>query len=252
MIADLTSPSMSSFISPRAVVETTSIGTNVRIYEFAVVRANVRIGNDVVIHPHVVINDGTEIGDGVEVFPGAVVGKEPKGAGALSRTPVFERIVSIGNQSSIGPHCVIYYDVRIGEHTLIGDGASIREQCTIGNRTVIGRHVTINYNVQIGNGVKIMDHSWMAGNMRIGNSAFISGGVLTSNDNAIGKHGYSDDHVFGPTIEEGAMIGVGAKLLPNIVIGKNAVVGAGSVVTKSVEAGTVVMGVPATFVRNIS
>jgi acetyltransferase-like isoleucine patch superfamily enzyme len=97
--------------------------------------------------------------------------------------------------------------------------------------------------------VKIMDNSWMAGNMDIRDGAFISGGVFTSNDNDIGQHGYSDAHVVGPTIEEGAMIGVGAKLLPNIVIGKNAVVGAGAVVTKSVEAGTVVMGVPAKVVR---
>jgi acetyltransferase-like isoleucine patch superfamily enzyme len=90
-----------------------------------------------------------------------------------------------------------------------------------------------------------MDNSWMAGNMEIRDGAFISGGVFTSNDNEIGRHGYSDEEIVGPVIEEGAMIGVGAKLLPNIVIGRNAVVGAGAVVTKSVEAGATVMGVPA-------
>ncbi len=233
-----------------AVVETTSIGENVHVAEFAVIRDGASIGNNVTIHPHVVIESGVEVGDGVEIFSGAVLGKEPKGAGALARQPVFERFVRIGNHSSIGPHAVIYYDVSIGDHTLIGDGASIREQCVIGSRVVIGRMVTINYDVKIGNFVKIMDHSWMAGNMIIGNNVFISGGVLTSNDNEIGKNGYHET-VIGPCIEDGVTIGLGAKLLPNLTIGKGAMVGAGAVVTRDVAPATLVLGIPARFVRNL-
>jgi len=238
-------------IHPLALVETSRIGDNVTIGAFAVVRSDVIIGSNVVIHPHAVIEQGVHLADGVEVFPGAVVGKEPKGAGALSRKPVFERVVRVGAHSSVGPNAVIYCDVQIGEHSLIGDGASVREQVQIGSQTVIGRCVTVNYNVRIGNRVKIMDHSWMAGNMTIGDDVFISGGVLTSNDNHIGKEGYSDAHVVGPTIEDGAAIGLGAKLLPNITIGAAAVVGAGAVVTKDVPAKAVVMGVPAKLVRMV-
>jgi UDP-3-O-[3-hydroxymyristoyl] glucosamine N-acyltransferase len=231
-------------ISRHAVVETDRLGDNVRIDEFAVVRAGAVLGSNVVIHPHVVIAPGVVLGDGVEVFPGAFLGKEPKGAGALARPPVFERRVQIGANSSIGPHAIIYYDVVIGSGTLIGDAASIREQCTVGDSTVVGRHVTLNYAVRVGSRTKIMDHTWLAGNMRVGDDVFISGGVLTANDNAIGTRGY-DDAVVGPTIEEGTMVGVGATLLPGVVLGRGSVVGAGAVVTKDVESGTRVMGVPA-------
>lgn len=238
-------------ISPQAVIQTKAIGKNVTIAEFAVVRANVIIGDNVVIHPHVVIESDVVIGNGVEIFPGAYIGKEPKGAGALARAPQFERKLTIGQNSSIGPHAIVYYDVEIGESCLIGDGASIREQCRIGTKTVIGRYVTLNYKTRVGSRVKIMDHSWLAGNMTVGDEVFISGGVLTANDNAIGLHGYSEAEVIGPTIQDGAAIGVGAILLPKTIIGSGAIVGAGALVTKDVSDNTLVMGIPAKAIRNV-
>jgi len=239
-------------ISPHAVVQTDDLGESVTIAEFAVVRPGARIGSGVVIHPHVVIEPGVILEDGVEVFPGAYIGKEPKGAGVLARTLTFQRWVRVGRNSSIGPHAVLYYDVEIGVSALIGDGASIREQTRIGDYTVVGRHVTVNYNTVIGQQVKIMDHSWLAGNMKIGNRVFISGGVFTANDNAIGLiSNYEEERIVGPVIEDDVAIGVNAVLLPHTVIGQGAIVGAGALVTKNVEAGTVVMGVPARFVRRV-
>jgi UDP-3-O-[3-hydroxymyristoyl] glucosamine N-acyltransferase len=237
-------------ISPHAIVQTTDIGQNVSIGEFAIIRPNVRIGNDAIIHPHVVIESGVEIGSGVEIFPGAYIGKEPKGAGILARTPTYECVVKVGDLSSIGPHVVIYYDVCVGSSSLIGDGASIREQCFIGDQTVIGRYVTINYNTKIGNEVKIMDHTWLAGNMTIKDKVFVSGGVLTANDHHMGDT-YEAHQVVGPTIHQGAAIGVGATILPFVEIGEFAVVGAQSLVTKNVEPKTLVMGIPAKFVRKL-
>lgn len=235
-----------------SVVETDDIGENVSIGEFSVIREGVKIGNGVIIHPHVVIQPGVIIGDGVEVFSGAYIGKEPKGAGTLARQPHFERRVLIGPNTSIGVGAVIYYDVEIGERTLIGDGASIREQCRIGSASVIGRYVTMNYAVIVGDQTKVMDHSWLAGNMTVGNRVFISGGVLTTNDNAMGRDGFKDELMRGPTIEDGVLIGVGALLLPNLTVGASAIIGAGAVVTKDVEPGMVVMGVPARHVRPIT
>jgi len=232
-------------IHPTAIVETSSLGDNVTVHAFAVVRDGATLGNNVVIHPYVVIESGVILGDNVEVFPGAYVGKVPKGAGVLARTPRFEPFVQIGANCSIGPHVVIYYDIKIGENTLIGDGASIRELCRIGSRCVVGRHVTLNYNTSVGDDIKIMDHSWLAGNMRVGNRVFISGGVLTANDNMMGKHGYQEERIVGPSICDDAVIGAGAILLPGVVIGEEAIVGAGAVVTRDVPPRTVVMGIPA-------
>jgi len=219
------------------------------IHATSVVSKESVIGEGVIIHPYVVIESGVVLEDGVEVFPHAYIGKEPKGAGALARAPSFSKIVRIGRDSSVGPGAVIYYDVTIGRNTLVGDGASIREKCVIGNQCVIGRYVTLKYETIVSDRVKIMDHSWMAGRMEVEEDVFISGGVMTANDNNIGKSGYIEEDIVGPLIKKGAVIGAGAILLPKIVVGENSTVGAGSVVTKDIPSDSVAMGVPAR-VRN--
>ena len=223
------------------------IGQNVTIGPYTVI-GNAIIGDNCVIHPHVVIADGTTIGNGVEIFPGAFLGKEPKGAGVLARQPVYTKTIIIEDECSIGPHAIIYYDVKIGKQTLIGDGASIREQCRIGSQCIISRYVTINYATTIGNKTKIMDNTHITGNASIGSNVFISLLVGTTNDNKV-RSGYSD-HVIGPTIEDHVVIGVGASLLPGVHLGKGCTVAAGSLVNKDVEAFVTVAGSPARFIKH--
>jgi len=234
----------------RAVVQTEDIGDNVEIMEFAVIREGVRIGNHVIIHPFVVIESGVVIGDNVEIFPGSYIGKVPKGA-ALARKPDYHKHIEIQANCSIGPNAVIYYDVQIGENTLIGDGASIRERCRIGSNCILSRYVTVNYATTVGNGTKIMDSTHITGKCSIGDNVFISICVGSTNDNAIGKLGYQEARIKGPTIEDGVAVGAGAMLMPGITIHENAIVGAGSVVTKDVPTRAVVMGSPATIKRYI-
>ena len=239
-------------ISPLAVVQSKSIGENVTIHEFVIVREGAVIGDNVVLHPYVFIGDGVVIGNGTEIFHGTVVGKEPKGAGATARKINFERRVKIGQECSLGPNAVIFYDVKIGDHTLIGDGASIREQCTVGSYCILSRCVSLNYNAHIGDRTKVMDLTHITGNCTIGNDVFISLHVSTTNDNAMGKRGFTEGDIAGPTVEDGATVGAGANLLPGVIVGANAVVGAGSVVTRNVAPNTLVMGIPARFVRRVN
>lgn len=238
-------------ISKLAVVETDEIGSNVEIAEFSVVRPGARIGNHVCIHPHVVINAGVIVGDGVEIFPGAFIGKPPKGAGATARPISYDPRVEIGADCSIGPHAVIFYDVIIGHNTLLGDGASLREQVRVGHHCLISRYVTINYNTTIGDHTRIMDMTHITGNCRIGNNVFISVLVSSTNDNVVVSRNYDEEQIIGPQVEDDATIGAGACLLPGVRIGRGAFVGANAVVTKDIQPYDLVMGVPARVVRNL-
>lgn len=232
-----------AIVSSKAIIHhTVSIGPYSVIGE-------VVLGEGCVVHSHVVIADGAVIGDRVEIFPGALVGKEPKGAGAIARQPIFERQVEIGSDCSIGPHAIIYYDVKIGSSTLIGDGASIREQCKVGSGCIISRYVTINYNTTVGDRTKIMDGTHITGNAVLGNDVFVSLLVGTANDNFV-RAGYGE-HVRGPSIGDRVVVGAGAMLMPGIVIGEGATIAAGSVVAKDVEAGTLVAGSPSRLVRRL-
>ena len=241
---------MNSTVSPLAVIEADRIGDNVVIREYAIIRRGAVIGNNVVIHPFVIIEDGVRVGDDVEIFPYAYIGKPPRGVGAMTRPMNFAAKVDVGAGCVIGPNAVIYYDVEIGSHTLISDGASIREESKIGSRCIIGRYVTVNYATLIGDNVKVQDHTWLAGNMRIGDRVFISGGVTTANDNLMGASGYDEDSIVGPTIESGVRIGAGAIILPKVKVGENALIAAGAVVTKDAPAGQTAKGIPARFITN--
>lgn len=235
-------------ISSSAVVETDDIGEGSVISEFAIVREGVTIGRNVVVHPFVVIESGVVVGDGVEIFPGTHIGKEPKTAGALSREPIFDRHVSIGERCCIGPNAVIYSDVEIGGSTLIGDGASVREHCRIGAKCVIGSHATLGDDVIIGSHSRVLNHCTLAGTMRVGSNVFISNDVQTANDNQFGRKGWRAEENRAPIIEDDAMIGVGAILLPGITIGKGAIVGSGAIVSTSVKPEGMILMAPARIV----
>ena len=88
-----------------------------------------------------------------------------------------DQLLTIGNACSIGAHATIYYGVRIGEHTLIGDGASVRQEGTqIGSRCIVSRCVTVNYDVTIGDNAKVMDNTHVTGATVIGEGALIDDG----------------------------------------------------------------------------
>jgi acetyltransferase-like isoleucine patch superfamily enzyme len=229
-----------------------NIHPSAKISSTVKILGDVSIGQNVVIHDFVTVYPKVIIEDSVEIFEGAILGKPPIAARALAREVSSElKTTKIGRESAISPNAVIYTDVEIGEGTLIGDNASIREQCRIGKNCIISRNVTVNYNTNIGDFTKIMDGTHITGNMQIGSHVFISVLVSTTNDNNLGLKGYDEAFVKGPIIEDYVGIGAGANILPGVRIGTGSIVAAGAVVTKDVPPKKLVMGIPARIVKDL-
>lgn len=193
------------------------------------------------IHPTAVIYPGVFIEDGVTVMPYAVVGRPPKIAGSVHVEPHVSGETIIRTGAVIGAHAVIYAGTHVGESALIGDGATIRENCTIDRQAIVGNNCTFQNNVYLGPRSRVIDLSHITAYVYIGADVFVSTGVLTMNDNSMAQGGTLEP----PVIESGARVGGGATLLPGVIVGREALVAAGSVVTHNVRAGTRVQGVPA-------
>lgn len=228
------------------------ISKNASVADTAVIHDNVVIEDNVIIHDYVVIYPNTVVKSGTEIFDHCVLGKLPTSPGITSRQlkETYDALI-IGENCILCPGVVIYAGTIIGHNNLLGDFCSIREDCKVGNNCILSRNVSVNYNTEIGNDTKIMDNSHITGNMKIGNHVFISVLVATTNDNTMGREEYNPDHVYGAVIEDDVTIGAAANILPQVIIGKNSIVGAGAVVTKSVPANKVVMGCPAKIVRDV-
>lgn len=228
------------------------ISGNANIAETVKIYDDVIIEDDVIIHDYVVLYPGTILRKGVEVYDHCVIGKLPTTPGSTARAlKETYASVEVGENSILCPGVVLYAGTKIGKHTLLGDYCSIREDCSVGDYCIISRNVSVNYETTIGNYTKIMDNTHITGNMTIGNHVFISVQVASTNDNGMGRDGYNEESVRGATIHDYVTIGAAANILPNVDIGENAIVGAGSVVTKNVPANKVVMGIPAKVVRDV-
>jgi acetyltransferase-like isoleucine patch superfamily enzyme len=154
---------------------------------------------------------------------------------------------------TIGPHAivrsftVIYAGSTIGAHLETGHGVVIREENRIGDGFSIWNNSTIDYGCVIGNRVRVHNGVYVAQFTIIEDDVFLAPGVMIAND----RHPICRECMKGPTIKRGARVGVNATLLPEVVIGEEALVGAGAVVTKDVPPRAVVVGNPARVVNTV-
>ncbi|HLO02026.1 MAG TPA: DapH/DapD/GlmU-related protein [Symbiobacteriaceae bacterium] len=222
------------------------IGVDVTLGQNAVLHEGVQIGAGSRIGANVVLHAGTAVGPGVTIFDNAVLGRPPQGTRSLRRTT--ERLLpplTIGAGSVIGAGAVLYAGTALGEEVLVGDLASIRENCSIGDLTIIGRGVTVNCRALIGKRVKIMDLAHVTADCLIEDDVFISLQVGMANDPTMGRRAEGQAaHYQGPIIRRRAAIGAGATLVPGVEIGEGAMVAAGSLVNRSIPAWTSAAGLP--------
>jgi acetyltransferase-like isoleucine patch superfamily enzyme len=148
-----------------------------------------------------------------------------------------------------GQHCLIANDAEIGEGTRIGNFVLIRDKTTIGCCCVIGSYLDIEGEVRIGDHVSLQSRCYITRGVVIEDEVFCGPGVLTMNDKRIVHRRPSLTFApAAPRILRAARIGGGSVLCPGITIGENALVGAGSVVTRDVPDRSIVAGNPAVVV----
>ena len=175
-----------------------------------------------------------------QLDPRAVVGELPG-------RKIADLTLSIGPHAIIRSFSVIYAGSRIGAHLETGHGAVIREENRIGDDFSIWNNSTVDYGCVIGSRVRVHTGVYIAQFTVIEDDVFLAPGVMIAND----RHPICRDCMRGPTIKRGARVGINATLLPEVVVGEAALVGAGAVVTRDVPARAVVVGNPARVVGTV-
>jgi acetyltransferase-like isoleucine patch superfamily enzyme len=149
-------------------------------------------------------------------------------------------------------------DVKLGANVKLGKFINLYG-CVVGDETKIGAFVEIQKNARVGKNCKISSHTFICEGVTVEDDVFIGHGVTFVNDtyprattDGGGLQTEADWVVEETFVKNGASIGSGATILSNVTIGERAIVGAGSVVTKSVPPGAIVAGNPARTLRTIT
>jgi acetyltransferase-like isoleucine patch superfamily enzyme len=192
-----------------------------------------------------IVYKGVELGEGSVIEDYSIVGTPPRG----KRDGEVATIIGAG--AVIRSHSVIYAGNVIGKNFQTGNKVNIRESNRIGNNVSIGTLSVVEHHVEIADNVRIHTQVFIPEFSVLEEGCWIGPNVVFTNAKYPLSPGVKDSLV-GPTIKKGAKIGANSTLLPGVVIGENALVGAGSVVVDDVPPGAVVVGNPARVIRQIS
>ena len=148
-------------------------------------------------------------------------------------------------------------DVKLGKDVKLSKFINLYG-CVIGDNTKIGAFVEIQKNAAVGKNCKISSHTFICEGVTIEDDVFIGHSVTFINDSypraTAGDGGLqteADWTVEPSLVKKGASIGSGSTILANVTIGEKAIIGAGSVVTRDVPAGSIVAGNPAKIIRRV-
>ncbi len=185
------------------------------------------------------------MGEDVYIADTVVIGHPGKEMKEVLKIREFDVLspVKIGDNVMIRDDSIIYSNVSLGSGVETGHHVLIREGTTIGEKTSVGSGAIIEANCRIGNKVSLQSGVYLSNGTIVEDGVFLGPNVCITND----KH--MDGNIEPSIIREGAKIGAGTTILAGVEIGKQSLIGAGSLVNKDVPAGATAYGVPARSVR---
>ncbi|HEV8557902.1 MAG TPA: hypothetical protein VGR06_16095 [Actinophytocola sp.] len=199
-----------------------------------------------VIGPFAVVHGGVSVAEQARIEEHAVVGKPELGY-AVGRTyPGAGADTTIAAGAVVRSGAVVYADVHIGVNTVVGHHTLLRTGVRVGAETVLGHHLTVERASRIGREVRCSPGSHITSSTHIADRVFLGAGVRTINDKTLTWRDPARNPVLQPPrFETGAKVGSGSTVLAGVIIGAQALVGAGSLVTRDIPAGALAYGSPA-------
>lgn len=188
---------------------------------------------------------GVIIGQGADLQAPCILGKAPRGA-AEGDLPLV-----IGSHAVIRPFTTIYAGSIFGDRLQTGQGASIREDNIVGDDVSIGTNAVLEFGNRIGDRTRIHSGCFLE-MVTLEDDVFVGPNVVFTDDPHPMNCPRYRECKGGAVVRRLARIGANATVLPGVVIGENALVGAGSVVVADVPAGVVVVGNPARIVKAVA
>jgi acetyltransferase-like isoleucine patch superfamily enzyme len=198
----------------------------------------VQIEKNCCIYPNV------KIGQGSIIYGPTIIGQPPRGKKA-GELPVI-----IGEGAIVRPFTTIYAGNTIGKNFQTGQGTSIRENNVIGDGVSVGTNAILEFENKIGHNVRIHSGCFLE-MVTVGDDVFIGPNAVFTDDPHPMNCPHYKECKGGAVVENLARIGANVTVLPGVVIGRNALVGAGSVVVKDVPPDMVVAGNPAKVIKRI-
>jgi len=201
------------------------------------VNGNVSLGERVSIGQNSIIKENVTIGDGVVIFPNVYIGENTK----------------IGEKSIVQYGAFIEHNCNIGKHCRIGTNTVLRRETNIGDHSIFGSLSASEGKNWIGSNVLIHTQCHLTTGIIIEDWVFIAPMFVGANDPKM-LHGRRRVEKFvpqGPHIKFGTGIAVNVTILPGVVIGRECVIGASSLVTKDVPDYSIAFGAPAKVVKSV-
>ena len=220
------------------------IGENVSLGHNCVIEDDVTIASNTWIDSNTVIRSGVTLGEGSFVGANCILGEYWTDFCLSHQSGIHS--LSIGDRALIRSGSILYAGSEIGPDFQTGHQVTIRERAKIGDHVSVGTLSDIQGNCEIGNYVRLHSNVHIGQLSRIDDFVWIFPYVVLTNDPAPPSENFAGVHV-----HPFAIIATGSIIMPGLDIGQDCLIGAGAIVTKSVEPYAVAVGNPAKVVSDV-